>query len=68
MDFCDLLTRMLKFNPDKRITAKECLSHKLFEKIRSEKVEIEAPFKITVHDQYSEGFDYMECKDLLSFD
>ena len=42
----DLLTRMLTFNPDKRYTVQECLTHPYFEGLHDpeEEVEAEEPF------------------------
>lgn len=37
---------MLKFNPNNRITATECLKNPMFDKIRLLELEIEAPNKI----------------------
>lgn len=35
-DLADLLTQMLSFNPDKRISAEECLEHSFFEEYADE--------------------------------
>ena len=32
----DLVQKMLEINPEKRITAKQCLEHKYFEEIREQ--------------------------------
>jgi hypothetical protein len=41
-----MLTELLKFNPDERLTAKKCLESTLFDDIRVPQLEREAPFRI----------------------
>ena len=35
LQFCDLLNNMIRFNPEKRFTAKECINHVFFDFIKS---------------------------------
>ncbi|KAK6590897.1 mitogen-activated kinase 2 [Cryptosporidium xiaoi] len=44
----DLLKKMLVFNPSKRITVEEALSHPLFKNIRNEKLEVISNEKVTL--------------------
>jgi len=53
-DAIDLLKKMLTFNPNYRITAKEALCHKYFEEIRNQKSEIEAEEEILIDTEIKE--------------
>lgn len=63
-----LVKSMLTFNPNKRITARQCLDHQVFDDIRDPLLEFTAPFKIKVHDQDSAGFDYEDYIERLSIE
>jgi mitogen-activated protein kinase 1/3 len=45
-DALDLLEKMIKFNPGKRITVDQALNHKFFADIKDVKKEIEADFNL----------------------
>jgi hypothetical protein len=59
---------MLLFNPAQRWTARQCLDHPMFEDIRDAQLEFKAPFRIMVHDQLSEGFDYEDYVEKLTIE
>jgi len=42
----DILKSLIQFNPYFRTNAKECLKHNIFDEIRAEELEQDAPFKI----------------------
>ena len=41
-----MLENLLKFNPEKRLTVRDCLSLPFFEDIRVKELEREAPYRI----------------------
>ena len=41
-----MLENLLKFNPEKRLSVKDCLNLPIFDKIRIKDLEKEAPFRI----------------------
>ena len=45
-DALDLLDKMLKFNPNKRITVNESLEHPFFKEVKDSKKEVEADFNL----------------------
>ena len=45
-DSLDLLDKMLKFNPNKRITVNQALNHQFFADIKDPKKEVEADFNL----------------------
>ena len=53
---------MLEFNPWFRKSPKELLKMKVFDQIRKESMEVDAPFKITLEIDQDDVFDYEECK------
>lgn len=58
---------MLQFNPYYRPTAKECLQHKVFDKIRVAGLESNAPFKINIDaDRNEYKFDYEQPESKFS--
>lgn len=44
----DLLSRMIEFNPNKRITIKECLEHEFFKNVRNPRMEKTSNYKLNL--------------------
>lgn len=59
-----MLCKLLKFSPDKRVTAAECLANKIFDPIRVPELEQPAPFKIKLNVDEPSAFDYDNNEDL----
>lgn len=59
-----ILENMLKFNPEKRFSAKECLKSPVFDSIRRPNLEREAPWKIYLGCDKLDAFDYSTLEDL----
>jgi hypothetical protein len=55
----------LKFNPNKRITAEECLRNKIFDTIRVPELEKPAPFKIKLDIDDISAYDYDNNIDMV---
>ena len=49
---------MLSFNPEKRLTAEQCLQNKIFDPIRLPLLEKPSPYKITCNIDKFDLFDY----------
>ena len=49
---------MLSFNPDKRLTAEQCLQNKIFDPIRLPLLEKPSPYKIECKIDEQDIFDY----------
>lgn len=60
-----MLCNLLQFNPNKRITAEECLTNKIFDPIRVPELEKPAPFKIKLDIDGIEAYDYDNIIDMV---
>ena len=58
----ELLTEMLQFNPHFRVTAKDALSHKVFDKIRMPHFEKPCPIILEQKIFSEDAYDYEEFK------
>lgn len=60
-----MLCNLLQFNPNKRITAEECLKNKIFDPIRVPELEKPAPFKIKLDIDDIQAYDYDNNIDMV---
>lgn len=65
--FFELLEGMLQYNPALRITAAECLRHKIFDSLRVPQHEQPAPAQVQMPIYADGSYDYDECVS-LSYD
>lgn len=55
----EMLEGLLEFNHQFRLSAKECLKHKMFDDIRVERLEQGAPYQIQLQCDGLDQYDYV---------